>query len=79
MFIFRKVGASTHIADNGIHVQAKAGTNLNIHGDLVQIGVGSKAEHKSYVDVGQGIDFSTGIAVNAKYQMLGEDGPEVSW
>ena len=51
-------------------MEAKAGSNLNIAGDLLQIGVDSKAETKSFVDIGQ-----IGIKTNA--QVFGSAGPQV--
>jgi len=74
-----KVGARAHIADNGIHMEANAGTNLNVAGDLLQIGVDSKAETKSFVDVGQGIDVKTGVGIKTNAQIFGDAGPKVGF
>ena len=58
-------------------MEANAGTNLNVAGDLLQIGVDSKAETKSFVDVGQGIDVKTGVGIKTNAQMFGDAGPKV--
>ena len=58
-------------------MEAKAGSNLNIAGDLLQIGVDSKAETKSFVDIGQGIEVKTGVGIRTNAQVFGSAGPQV--
>ena len=58
-------------------MEAKAGSNLNIAGDLLQIGVDSKAETKSFVDIGQGIEVKTGVGIRTNAQVFGSAVPQV--
>ena len=58
-------------------MEAKAGSNLNIAGDLFQIGVDSKAETKSFVNIGQGIEVKTWVRIKTNAQVFGSAGPQV--